>query len=510
MNKQATWKRKQTPSEVIAALTDFARLSQQASVLLAHKHETDATLGLSILTRLLSLCSADQGTFVLSFQAQGSGKQSIPVAALADQHAFPLVIRSRMSEEVVTTALALFSPDGPDIQVPATMPHLLIWRRIIRTQSEEESQASGRSLETQHEPKPSVPVAPLVYAYFLLHWSATEHKRAEQVLISEQDLLPLMADAVDAVLVNMVLARRVQDLEHLVYHNVERNNELLKAELLATVSHELRSPLASIKGYTTTLLRHDQRISPEERHEFLVAISSANTRLETIVNRLLEVSELETNTVPFEPAPVNLIHLVQEALTSARRFAGDETTPREAMERPSLTYTSRIEQEYDATLADGLIIQGDRRLLRKLLDHLLENAMQYSPPNGKIEVGLRALGHQEALVALQQQWQEVEPPVMVGPATNHRAVPLIEIWVKDTGSGITPEDLQHIFGRFYRVDMSLTRDVNGLGLGLTICKSIVELHRGTIWVESEVGRGSTFHVLLPQQAYGEPATKESI
>src|SRR5579884_1377443 len=475
MNKQATWTSKRTPFEVIAALTDFARLSQQASALLAHAHGTSTTLGLSILTRLLSLCSADQGAFVLSFQAQGNGKQTLSAATLADQHAFPLVICSRMSIDLVTTALALFSPDGMDIQVPATMPHLLIWRRIIRTQPEEEGQASGRPLH-----------APLAYAYFLLHWSGTEHKTADLATISEQDLLPLMTDAVDAVLVNLVLARRVQDLEHLVHHNVERNNELLKAELLATVSHELRSPLASVKGYTTTLLRHDQQISPEERHEFLVAISSASTRLETIVNRLLEVSELETKTVPFEPTPVNLIHLVQEALTSARHFAGDEATPREETDRPLLTYTLHIEQEYDATLNDGLIIQGDRRLLRNLLDHLLENAMQYSPPNGKIEVGLRALGHQEALVALQQQWQEVEPPVMVGPATNHRAVPLIEIWVKDTGSGITPEDLQHIFGRFYRVDMSLTRDVNGLGLGLTICKSIVELHRGTIWVESEV------------------------
>ncbi len=499
MNKQATWTSKRTPFEVIAALTDFARLSQQASALLAHAHGTSTTLGLSILTRLLSLCSADQGAFVLSFQAQGNGKQTLSAATLADQHAFPLVICSRMSIDLVTTALALFSPDGMDIQVPATMPHLLIWRRIIRTQPEEEGQASGRPLH-----------APLAYAYFLLHWSGTEHKTADLATISEQDLLPLMTDAVDAVLVNLVLARRVQDLEHLVHHNVERNNELLKAELLATVSHELLSPLASVKGYTTTLLRHDQQISPEERHEFLVAISSASTRLETIVNRLLEVSELETKTVPFEPTPVNLIHLVQEALTSARHFAGDEATPREETDRPLLTYTLHIEQEYDATLNDGLIIQGDRRLLRNLLDHLLENAMQYSPPNGKIEVGLRALVHQEALVTLEQQWHEVGPTVMVLPSTNHRSVPLMEIWVKDTGSGIAPEYLQHIFDRFYRVDRSLTREVNGLGLGLAICKSIVELHRGTIWVESEVGRGSTFHVLLPQQEHTAQTTKECI
>lgn len=499
MNKQATWNSKRTPFEVIAALTDFARLSQQASALLASAHETPDTLSLRILTRLLSLCSADRGAFVLSFQTQGNGKQTLSAATLADQHAFPLVICSRMSIDLVTTALAQFSHDGIDIQMPATIPSMLIWRRIIKMQPEEEDQSSGRPLP-----------APLACAYFLLHWTGTEHKTAEQALISKQDLLPLMVDAVDAAIVNMLLARRVQDLEHLVHHNVERNNELLKAELLATVSHELRSPLASVKGYTTTLLRHDQQISPEERHEFLVAISSASTRLETIVNRLLEVSELETKTVPFEPAPVNLIHLVQEALTSARRFAGDEASSREETKRPAPTYTLHIEQEYDVTPNDGLIIQGDRRLLRNLLDHLLENAMHYSPPDGKIEVGLRALQHQEALAALEQQWQQEGPTVMALPSPNHRSVPLMEIWIKDMGSGIAPEYLQHIFDRFYRVDMSLTRDVNGLGLGLSICKSIVELHGGIIWVESEVGRGSTFHVLLPQQEHAAQATKERI
>jgi signal transduction histidine kinase len=187
------------------------------------------------------------------------------------------------------------------------------------------------------------------------------------------------------------------NLEHLVSHKTEQNNDLLNAELLATVSHELRGPLASIQGYTTTLLRHDQRISPEERHEFLVAISGASARLETLVSRLLAVSQLETNTVPFEPMPVDVLYLVQEALTSTRRFAGDEATPLMEINLQLVTYTLHIEQEYSLSVHDGLIIQGDRRLLRNMLDHLLENAMHYSSPAGKIEVGLRALEHPLAL-----------------------------------------------------------------------------------------------------------------
>jgi two-component system phosphate regulon sensor histidine kinase PhoR len=334
---------------------------------------------------------------------------------------------------------------------------------------------------------------------------------AHASLNSEKDLLPLFADAVDAVIVNMLLALRAHDLEQIAQRKAEQANELLKAELLATVSHELRSPLASIKGYTTTLLRHEKRISPEERHEFLVAISSASTRLETIVNRLLEASQLETQTIHFEPVQVNLIHLVQEALTAVRHFVVDEATLHAEADLHPVTYTLHIEQEYDAMPNDGLIVQGDRRLLRNLLDHLLENATQHSSAHGKIEVGLRSIQQPQALAALEQQLRQEKPTQAVLPSSQQKYdVPLVEIWVKDSGSGIPQEHLYHIFDRFYRVDMSLVRDINGLGLGLSICKSIVELHRGTIWVESEPGKGSAFHVLLPQNEHRSQAIEETV
>ncbi|GHO95888.1 hypothetical protein KSF_059360 [Reticulibacter mediterranei] len=490
---QATWKNKHTPYEVISALTDFARLSQQASALLSSSLETPDTLALTMLTRLLSLCHASQGTFLLSFQPYGIGRRPLSAVLLADQHLFPLMIRYKMSEEAVASALALFSPDGPDIQIPPAMPHVIIWRRLLDRPAEE---GEWRST-AQH--------APMTCAFFVLVWPEKRHTNGEK------DLLPLIADAVDAVIVNMLLALRVHDLEEIAQRKAEQANELLKAELLATVSHELRSPLASIKGYTTTLLRHEKRISPEERHEFLVAISSASARLEIIVNRLLEVSQLETQTVHFEPIQVNLIHLVQEALTAVRHFVVDEATLQAEANSHPMTYTLHIEQEYNARPDDGLVVQGDRRLLRNLLDHLLENATQHSPAHSKIEVGLRSIQQPQALAALELQLQQEKPTLAVLPASRQKHdVPLVEIWVKDTGSGIPPEHLQHIFDRFYRVDMSLVRDVNGLGLGLSICKSIVELHRGTIWVESEPGKGSAFHVLLPQNGHISQAIEETV
>lgn len=506
---QVTWRNKRTPFEVIAALTDFARLSQQASALLSAPLETPDTLALKMLTRLISLCHASAGTFVLSFQLPDITRRSLAVA-LTDSHMFPLVMRYKMNEEEVAAALTLFSIEGPDIQIPEGMPQTLIWRRLIKMQSDEEHyhlpEASLEQIDSRSTSRP----APLACVFFLLRWSGADQKTAIQALSSEQELLPLMADAVDAVIVNVLLALRVQDLEQLAQRKAQQNSELLKAELLATVSHELRSPLASIKGYTTTLLRHEQRISPEERHEFLLAINGASAQLETIVDRLLEVSQLETKTVRFEPIAINLIHLVQEALTAARRFVGGEEASRDGPEQHHVRYTLHIEQEYTSTSGDGLIIQGDRRLLRNLLDHLLENATHYSPPDGKVEVGLRSIQCSQALAALEQQWQQRKSTIVVLPSKNRRDVPQAEIWVKDVGSGIAAEHLQHIFDRFYRVDMSLIRDVNGLGLGLSICKSIVELHEGTIWVESEVGKGSTFHVLLPKHEYATQMIEEIV
>ncbi len=253
----------------------------------------------------------------------------------------------------------------------------------------------------------------------------------------------------------------------------EQQIELLKAELLTTVSHELRGPLTSIKGYTATLLRYHQRLSREECNEFLMAISGASTRLEHIIDQLLEMSLLETNTIPVTVVPVNLAYLVREALTAAQQ---------------TVTSPLHLEQENETPIDNGVIVQGDRRLLRNMLDALLENAAHYSPHEGQVQVGIRPHSNQQTLI-------DLLPPYLQHFSS---PLPLVEIWVKDHGIGIPTEHLPHIFDRFYRIDTGLTREVNGLGLGLSICKCIVELHGGIIWGESSVDKGSTFHILLPQ------------
>ncbi len=156
----------------------------------------------------------------------------------------------------------------------------------------------------------------------------------------------------------------------------------LKAELLATVSHELRSPLASIKGYTATLLRHERRISREERHEFLVAIQEASNRLELIIDHLLELSQLETGAIQLTSSAVDVARLVREAITVAQQRVSDNTSDR-------VTFQLHLKDTAGRLTHQQPLIKADRRRLREVLDHLLENAINYSPEGGAIDIILR-------------------------------------------------------------------------------------------------------------------------
>ncbi|GAC1398072.1 MAG: hypothetical protein NVSMB49_05200 [Ktedonobacteraceae bacterium] len=240
--------------------------------------------------------------------------------------------------------------------------------------------------------------------------------------------------------------------------------EILETELLATLSHELRGPLASVQGYTATLLKRGDTISYDERQEFLVAITDAGRQLEVVIDRLLEIAQLETGMLALERTTIDLVALVQQALLQT-----EDRLQQSLLALPPFTFSLLLEGNERGQTQREQHIHGDARRLKEVIDHLLENAMLYSPHGGAIELGIR----------------------------QHRHLQMVEMWIRDNGRGI-PRDLLHrIFWRFHRVDMRLTRETAGLGLGLTICKHIIELHNGVIWAESAPDKGSMFHVLLP-------------
>jgi signal transduction histidine kinase len=268
-----------------------------------------------------------------------------------------------------------------------------------------------------------------------------------------------------------------------------RQADRLKAELLGTVSHELRSPLAVIKGYTATLLRHEHRLSQEERHEYLLAIDGACDRLEVLVNQLLEMSQLETGSLKLHSVPVDVEHIVREAGVAFEEWLIS-----------GASRDHRIELDIAGPLPP---VEADPRLLRNAIDILLENALKYSPAGGTIRIRLEIV--RDPLDSAQNATRaSAGTPAGSSPFKGMPDVLIISI--EDSGIGIPTEHLDQIFDRFHRVDTGLTREVSGLGLGLSICKRIMDLHGGSVWGESTEGEGSTFFLALPLSLSGEMST----
>jgi signal transduction histidine kinase len=254
---------------------------------------------------------------------------------------------------------------------------------------------------------------------------------------------------------------------------VIRQADLRRAELLGSVSHELRSPLTVIKGYAATLLRHEQSLDQAERREFLAAIGQACDRLEVTVNQLLEMSQLESGMLVPRFMRMDIVQVVREAVTGV---TGRLATSGSGERRLSVQVLG----------AKALpLVQADPRLLRDALDSVLENALQEAPAGGSILIGLQEAALPEIAVS------GGAGTLAVGTALARAVV----ISVQDAGIDIPAEPQPRVVARFHRVDGGLTRDVNGLGLA--IVARIVGLHGGVVWGESWLGEGSAFFLALP-------------
>jgi two-component system phosphate regulon sensor histidine kinase PhoR len=225
--------------------------------------------------------------------------------------------------------------------------------------------------------------------------------------------------------------------------------ERIRRDFVANVSHELRTPLTAIRGYAETLLEgalEDQ----ENNRRFLEIIKAHAIRLNNIASDLLTLSELEAGKARPEPEPVS----VRAAIESALR-----TLEAEARLRGVSLACGHLDDAW---------VLGDRLQLEQALVNLLDNAVKFNRPAGEVLVEATRAGDSR-----------------------------VKIILTDTGIGIPHDDLPRIFERFYRVDKARSREVGGTGLGLSIVKHIIERMNGTVSVESQLGKGSTFTVLLP-------------
>jgi len=222
--------------------------------------------------------------------------------------------------------------------------------------------------------------------------------------------------------------------------------EAMRQEFISNVSHEIQSPLTSIRGFAQAL--SNNHLTPEERSRYLNIIVLESTRLSKLTENLLELTSLDSEHVKFDPHSYRLDKQIQNLILSCEpQWQGKHLN-------------------LDAAL-DEITITADEDLLSEVWLNLLHNSFKFTADGGCVEVSL------------------------------HKPNDLIEFQIKDTGLGISEADQARVFERFYKADAARDRSKGGSGLGLSIAKKIVDLHHGTISVQSQLGIGTTFTVCLP-------------
>lgn len=234
----------------------------------------------------------------------------------------------------------------------------------------------------------------------------------------------------------------------------ETEMEQMRAHFISNVSHELRTPVTVLRSYIDTLYNYGNEFDYETQKEFIGTINQEIIRLNRMVNDILDFSKLEADTV-LEKEPVNIVRLVEECANQMNVLTEEHHLTIEISKNGDIP---EVELNYDS--------------IERALTNLLSNAIKYSPENGKITVKIENLKDTDE----------------------------VKVSVTDQGCGIAPEHQKKIFDRFYRVENN-THTIKGTGLGLNLVQTTIEKHHGgKVFVQSEVGKGSTFGFVLPVTA----------
>lgn len=326
-----------------------------------------------------------------------------------------------MEEFLTANGIRIFRNDGRPIPVEelATMRSLQTGVSV-RHHQEVIRHADGTTLP--------VLVNAVALDAHVLGWTSTEHEQFAEMepaaVVVHQDVTPL------------------------------KEAERLKDDFIGIAAHELRTPLATLKGYAQMLTRQAARGHGQELEDWQVeaveAIDQASNRLVELIDDLLDVTRLQGGRLELHSEPTDLVALLQRVINRMR-------------------VSSDIHTIHLSTAPEPIVVTIDRQRIEQVITNLINNAIKYSPDGGTIEIA--ACEKRESQQAL--------------------------LSVRDNGIGIPLAQQGHIFGRFERADNARKREIKGTGLGLYLCRELVERNDGRIWFESIEGQGSTFYVLLP-------------
>ncbi|NOT08186.1 MAG: GAF domain-containing protein [Gemmatimonadales bacterium] len=303
--------------------------------------------------------------------------------------------------------------------------------------------------------------------------AACAYNRIDGRPFDEHDVA-LLGALSEQVAVGLDRATMLEDTRRNERELAEKNRELvrvtkLKDEFLANMSHELRTPLNAIIGFSDLLLMPESGVLDEQQRDFLESIARNGRHLLGLINNVLDLSKIEAGRMT--------VHLTRLDLRDAIQGAVTDTTSLRSAKRQSVS----IEVGEDL-----LIIVADHIRVRQILFNLLSNASKFTPEDGTV-----------SLSAIRTPVPLPVPAERAGEKS--RLVSRDAVWVsiRDSGIGIRPEDMGKLFQVFSQVDSSASRQQQGTGLGLALCKQFVEMHGGTIGAESIFGGGSTFWFILP-------------
>jgi signal transduction histidine kinase len=294
--------------------------------------------------------------------------------------------------------------------------------------------------------------------------------RQQEQLELEREMAAREADLMRRHVEELILARdeaeTARDEAENARESAERANRA-KSEFISSISHELRTPLNAIIGFSKLLL--NPRVGPlnEDQSQYTQDIVQSAEHLLQLINDLLDLSKIEAGKLSLECTDFPLIDVLQESLTLVREKAKQQSL--------------RMSVEL-APLIEGVQITADRRKIKQIMLNLLSNAVKFTPEGGWVAV--------RAHCACMDTGNS--SPCIIEEDVTH-----VVISVEDSGIGIATEHQERIFGAFEQVDSSYARQQQGTGLGLALTRRLVEIHGGSIWLESELEKGSHFHFSLP-------------
>lgn len=239
----------------------------------------------------------------------------------------------------------------------------------------------------------------------------------------------------------------------LTLYDVSKEKQLdeMKLDFVSMAAHELRTPLTSMKGYLYIFLRDYKKLLDERQSTLLSRVNISTQRLSSLVENLLNVTRIERNSVTLSPQKLDWITNIDELISEVIDQAKDK----------------KLELTFIKPKQTPLYLNVDKFRINEVLTNLIVNAINYTRMGGKIVIWTEIVGNE------------------------------VVTHIQDTGEGIPKEALPHLFTKFFRVSGPLEQGSKGTGLGLYIAKSIIEIHKGKIWVNSELGKGSTFSFSLP-------------